>query len=1001
MTRHGRQDGKTIGQETVPGLERIFTLRDGPELIRRIMWAPAGCTIAAPRSDGTIVIWDAEHGTAVRKIVSGEKTVYSVAWSPDGQTLAVGGDTGDIALWSVRDGQLIGRLHGPSEWVNTLAWSSTDILASGSEDGCVRLWDIARRSYRELTGHRGNINGLAWSSDGVTLCSGSGDSNVALWDGPTGKLLCMLRGHRDWAFAVAWAPGDKLLVSASIDATLRVWDPLARREDRVLEGHSAKLSSVSFIADGRLLASKSSDGTVRLWRCDRWQCAAILAEPSSGRYSPSLAFHPSKPLLATLDDRDTALRIWRVDPASVLGAGANAPTYYRSAKVVLVGDTGVGKSGLATVLTGQAYREMESSHGRNVLAFDLSDQQVDDGREIRETFLWDLAGQPGYRLVNQMSLREVSVALVVFDARSEVDPLAGVRHWVRALKQAAERQGTNAVPLTMFLVIGRSDRTGVALSNERIENLQREMGFRSCHKTSAREGWGVALLATAIREAIPWTELPLVSSTELLWRLRHFILDEIKAGRLLCTGAELLRMFQRTYHGFDDGDLGAQFDTCIGRLENRDLVRRLSFGGQVLLQPQLLDAYASAIVDAAKTEPDGLGSILEADCLRGVFQMSADARLRDGGQEELVLLATVKELLEHDLALREHADGGTYLVFPSQCLRDWPAAIEPPGKAFTCHFEGPVQNLYSTLAVRLAHSEFFATERDGMWRNAILFRAKHGGQCRIFLNTFDEGTGTLTLSFDKDATTGTRLLFKEYVVAHLERRALSGSLRVERAFVCEACGTPVPETYAAILQRHGRRTFECACGGVVSLADAEAPLADHRAQLTRMDKAADESRDRAVAAMTLQGKMKTSDFDVLLCHNDEDKEAVKKIGNQLKAFGILPWLDEWNLRPGFPWQQALQAEIRNIKAAAVFIGPDGLGPWQSMELHAVIAKFIKRGAPVIPVFLDGLEATPDLPPFLESFQAVDFRKPVPDPMDQLIWGITGHRHGSGPGADSV
>ena len=100
MTRYGHQGGKAIGQETVPGLEPIFTLRDGPELIRRIMWAPAGCTIAAPRSDGTVVIWDAEHGTAVQKIVSGEKTVYSVAWSPDGQTLAVGGDTGDITLWS-------------------------------------------------------------------------------------------------------------------------------------------------------------------------------------------------------------------------------------------------------------------------------------------------------------------------------------------------------------------------------------------------------------------------------------------------------------------------------------------------------------------------------------------------------------------------------------------------------------------------------------------------------------------------------------------------------------------------------------------------------------------------------------------------------------------------------------------------------------------------------------------------------------------------------------
>ena len=45
--------------------------------------------------------------------------------------------------------------------------------------------------------------------------------------------------------------------------------------------------------------------------------------------------------------------------------------------------------------------------------------------------------------------------------------------------------------------------------------------------------------------------------------------------------------------------------------------------------------------------------------------------------------------------------------------------------------------------------------------------------------------------------------------------------------------------------------------------------------------------------------------------------------------------------------------------------------------------------------------TPELPAFLESFHAVDFRKPDPDPMNQLIWGITGHHHGSGPSADLV
>jgi TIR domain len=63
----------------------------------------------------------------------------------------------------------------------------------------------------------------------------------------------------------------------------------------------------------------------------------------------------------------------------------------------------------------------------------------------------------------------------------------------------------------------------------------------------------------------------------------------------------------------------------------------------------------------------------------------------------------------------------------------------------------------------------------------------------------------------------------------------------------------------------------------------------------------------------LQGKIETQDFDVFLCHQSEDKPAVKEIGNQLKDLGILPWLDEWELRPGLPWQRSLEKQIGQIK----------------------------------------------------------------------------------------
>ena len=149
--------------------------------------------------------------------------------------------------------------------------------------------------------------------------------------------------------------------------------------------------------------------------------------------------------------------------------------------------------------------------------------------------------------------------------------------------------------------------------------------------------------------------------------------------------------------------------------------------------------------------------------------------------------------------------------------------------------------------------------------------------------------------------------------------------------------------------------------------------------------------DRKNAASVLEDKIAAHDFDVFLCHNGQDKLAVKKIGEQLKLHGILPWLDEWELRPGLPWQQLLEEQISQIKTAAVFVGKNGIGPWQGPEIYAFLREFVRRGCPVIPVLLadapQGRE--PALPVFLSAMTWVDFRVEDPEPMRRLLWGITG------------
>lgn len=133
------------------------------------------------------------------------------------------------------------------------------------------------------------------------------------------------------------------------------------------------------------------------------------------------------------------------------------------------------------------------------------------------------------------------------------------------------------------------------------------------------------------------------------------------------------------------------------------------------------------------------------------------------------------------------------------------------------------------------------------------------------------------------------------------------------------------------------------------------------------------------------------EFDVFLCHNSMDKPEVKKLGEELRGHGVVPWLDEWELRPGLPWQRTLEAQLGHIKAAAVFVGKDGIGPWQHMEIDAFLREFVSRGCPVIPVLLQDAPKQPQLPLFLSGMTWVDFRRREPDPIEQLIWGITGVR----------
>lgn len=142
-------------------------------------------------------------------------------------------------------------------------------------------------------------------------------------------------------------------------------------------------------------------------------------------------------------------------------------------------------------------------------------------------------------------------------------------------------------------------------------------------------------------------------------------------------------------------------------------------------------------------------------------------------------------------------------------------------------------------------------------------------------------------------------------------------------------------------------------------------------------------------------------FDVFLSHNSRDKPIVEEIGARLRGEGLRVWLDKWELRPGFPWQEGIEEGVQASRAVAVFVGKDGLGSWQEPEMRAFIARSRREKVPVIPVLLPGCPDSPRLTLFLEAFTWVDLRAGLTeDGLARLLWGITGTKPPEGPASET-
>jgi len=823
----------------------IATLKGHTDFVRGVAITPDGRLIVSGSWDRTIKVWNVLTNQLLATLEGHTGSVWCVAITPDGKRIVSGSSDKKIKIWDGDNYQLLATLEGHlNEVMGVAITSDGNRVVSCSCDKTVKIWDSQNyKLLATLEGHTNHVLRVAISFDGNCVVSGSRDNTIRVWNGQSHQLLAKLEGHLGCVYGIAVSSDGKRIVTSGEDKTIKVWDGNSLKLIATLEGHTDAVRVVAISPEGKRIISGSWSKTVMVWDGKSFKALATLIGHTGAIYGASVT-DEGKIIVSGSDD--STVKVW--DGSEFNNIHDENSGVYTAAKVVLVGETSVGKSGLMIRLTEDVWRETGSTHGMNVKKIPLLTENNDPFD--KEIWLWDFAGQPDYKLIHQLFLSNTSLGLLIYNPQDPktLDTLA---EWDALLSRAIKPRPP------LLLVAGRCDVGSSRESDETMQQFMAQHNSIGHHKTSAKIGVGCRELKQDIIDKIPWDQLPVTSSPKRFKALKENIynlsntesLSPLIPDKLLI---EKLRMMSR-----DDPFEMAELKTVRELLAAQGLLFKLPYGDLWLLKPDLLNAYASSILLTARRKSE-VGCVDKAKIVNAEleFEQLGESRLPES-DEKLLLPAILQLMGERQISLEEETNDGDKIIFPAVFRIARPTKPEIPSLAAIYQFEGLVDDIYASLVVRLYYSKRFV--KQAIWKDAADFvTAESGHPAGIALERKGDAKAEIQVYFEGDTPEAEKNVFRRFIFEHLTNKSSDSPASIPLYF-CPYCNWQIPYDVANKRLKAGKTEFICSdCGEsfAIALALESQPITKHESDaLGAMDRAIHIALDNRSKALLQTGEV--------------------------------------------------------------------------------------------------------------------------------------------------